>query len=76
VVTKNFLMIVLLSGLAGASLVSRVEAYPISPERAAALQKCNEQADRLYHDYVDSGGYGRERNEWYSACMAEAGQEP
>jgi hypothetical protein len=74
--TTNARVIALMSAIVVAVLASQAQAAQISPERAAALQRCNTQADQRYHDYVDNGGYGRERSEWYQACMAEAGQEP
>jgi hypothetical protein len=74
--TTNARIIALVSGIVAAVFAAQAEAYPITPERAAAIHKCNVEADQRYHDYVDNGGYGRERTEWYSACMAEAGQEP
>jgi hypothetical protein len=73
--TKNARVIALVFAMAAAVFASRVEAQQISAERAAALQKCNTEADVRYPVSGDIE-FGRERTDWYQACMAKLGQEP
>jgi len=65
----------LLIGALVVSAASQVLAVEITPERRAALHRCNTEAVNKYG--VDGqGAYGRERTEWYKSCMTDAGQIP
>jgi hypothetical protein len=72
--SKSALFAAFVCGTIAVSSAS-AKADEISAERAAAIQKCNAQADQRYPVSGDIE-FGRERNDWYRACMAEAGQEP
>ena len=68
-------LVALLIGVSVAAFASQVSAEPISAHRAAAIEKCTQQANSQTGPSGDTT-YRRFNHDEYASCMASQGEAP